>query len=50
MEGGQATPQGALGFPEVMIELGLFGFLVLTFVLSIYLLRRTRRSNEPLRE
>lgn len=44
--GGAWTPQSASVFRASMIELGLLGFLVLTLVFSITLLRRYSQSSE----
>ena len=41
----EAGPDAANVFQRSMIELGVVGFLVLTFVISIYVLRRS--ANDP---
>jgi hypothetical protein len=45
-EGGHGTVEGAFAFRNAMIELGLLGVLVVVFVVTIYVLRRTRRGDE----
>jgi len=47
MEGSHGTPDAAVAFRDAMIELGLLGFLILGFVVSIYLLYRTPHRQEP---
>ena len=47
MEGSHGTPDTAVAFRDAMIELGLLGFLILGFVVSIYLLYRTPHRQEP---
>ena len=42
------TAEGAIAFRNAMIELGLLGFLILVFVLSVYLLHRTSRHDASL--
>jgi uncharacterized membrane protein (DUF373 family) len=49
-EQGQGTADAALAFEKSMIELGLLGFLVLMFVLSIYFLRRASGREELVKE
>jgi hypothetical protein len=49
-EGNHGTAEGAIAFRNAMIELGLLGFLILVFVLSLYLLHRTSRREASLRE
>ena len=43
-------PDVADAFCRSMIELGVVGFLVLTFVISIYVLRRSTRDQELVKE
>jgi uncharacterized membrane protein (DUF373 family) len=45
-EEGHGTADAALAFQKSMIELGVLGFLVLIFVVSIYFLRRASGSEE----
>jgi len=45
-EGSQDPDQAQTAFRYAMIELGLLGFLVLVFALSIYWLDRSRHSEE----
>ncbi|HYR85827.1 MAG TPA: phosphate-starvation-inducible PsiE family protein [Terriglobia bacterium] len=42
----QSPEQAATAFRSAMVELGLLGFLVLVFALSIYWLDRTRHGEE----
>ena len=46
-EANLSTAQGALAFRNSMIELGLLGFMVLVFVLSVYFLDRTSPGAGP---
>jgi len=43
-------PDVAEAFRRSMIELGVVGFLVLTFVISIYVLRKSTRDQELVKE
>jgi len=49
-EEGHGTTDAAGVFQRSMIELGLLGFLVLAFVLSIYFLRRASGQHDLLKE
>jgi hypothetical protein len=49
-EQGQAQTQAVSAFQNAMIELGLLGFLILVFVTSIYVLRRSSPKEELLKE
>jgi hypothetical protein len=45
-EGSHETAEAATAFRNAMIELGLLALLIVVFVVSIYVLRRTRRGEE----
>lgn len=49
-EEGHSTADAAVAFHNSMIELGLLGFLVLVFVVSIYFLRRGSVAEELVKE
>lgn len=53
MQAAKLTDEGpnvAEAFRRSMIELGVVGFLVLTFVISIYVLRKSTRDQELVKE
>jgi uncharacterized membrane protein (DUF373 family) len=45
-QGGPGTAESAVAFRNAMVELGLLGFLILVFAVSIYLLRRPSNAEE----